>query len=683
MTVVVRLGPPSASRVPSPPSAIGTSSQSHPSSNAASPIALATAGRGRGAAQLVGSGHHAHAAHARSGSLLAPPCRPSVPIGWVTTVALPWPPAPPDRPIVARVQPRPGRRSSARTTARSPSKRGAGGLVSGIGPLVAEGDVTWLAAAMSDDDRGGGQRRGGRGRRVPRPAARHRPGGVPARLRRGEQRGALVRAPRAVGPHPRAGLRRVVGRRVGCVPSGEPRVRRRGGRGGAARARRCSCRTTTCASSRPGCAARGPTSRACTSTTRPSRRRCGSAPCPTQRRTSCSRAWPPTARAGSTASAGPTTSARSARAARRARAHRRSWRRSRPIPADIRAAAASPECAAALAALEEVVQDRLVIGRVDRVELSKNILRGFQAYGELLEAHPEHRERVVFVANAYASRTRRARLRRLPGAGRARGPRHQRAVRHRRLAADRARRGGRLPSVGRAAAAGRRAAGEPDPRRPQPRRLGGRAGERARRRARPVAGGGRVGAPRRRGPADAAVRRGRHRGGAPPGARDARRRASRPRRPPARDRRGPHPGPLARRPARRRGAAQRSAGEPERASSAPSGPVDAMVGACASERLGHVRGAHGDLDRGDARARPAGRAPRRRAGRPRRRRCRPPTVRPSERSSTTVPLSTVTGGCSSSDILAARRCSPVRAAAAARPRRRRRPRRRAPAGSAA
>ena len=74
-------------------------------------------------------------------------------------------------------------------------------------------------------------------------------------------------------------------------------------------------------------------------------------------------------------------------------------------PDDIRAAAASPECAAALAALEEVVQDRVVIGRVDRVELSKNILRGFQAYRELLETQPQHRGRVVFVANAYASRT--------------------------------------------------------------------------------------------------------------------------------------------------------------------------------------------------------------------------------------------------------------------------------------
>jgi trehalose 6-phosphate synthase len=73
-------------------------------------------------------------------------------------------------------------------------------------------------------------------------------------------------------------------------------------------------------------------------------------------------------------------------------------------PDDIRATASSPECDAALTALEEVVQDRLVIGRVDRVELSKNLLRGFQAYAELLAAHPEHREKVVFIANAYESR---------------------------------------------------------------------------------------------------------------------------------------------------------------------------------------------------------------------------------------------------------------------------------------
>jgi trehalose 6-phosphate synthase len=73
-------------------------------------------------------------------------------------------------------------------------------------------------------------------------------------------------------------------------------------------------------------------------------------------------------------------------------------------PADIRAAAASPECAASLASLEAVVGDRAVIGRVDRIELSKNLVRGFLAYGDLLDRYPEHRDRVVFVAGAYPSR---------------------------------------------------------------------------------------------------------------------------------------------------------------------------------------------------------------------------------------------------------------------------------------
>ncbi len=73
-------------------------------------------------------------------------------------------------------------------------------------------------------------------------------------------------------------------------------------------------------------------------------------------------------------------------------------------PDDIRAAAASPACEAALGALHELVGDRAVIGRVDRVELSKNLVRGFLAYEDLLERHPEHRARVVFVAGAYPSR---------------------------------------------------------------------------------------------------------------------------------------------------------------------------------------------------------------------------------------------------------------------------------------
>jgi len=73
-------------------------------------------------------------------------------------------------------------------------------------------------------------------------------------------------------------------------------------------------------------------------------------------------------------------------------------------PEDIRAAASSPACEAALRALDDLVGDRAVIGRVDRVELSKNLLRGFLAFGDLLERYPEHRGRVVFVAGAYPSR---------------------------------------------------------------------------------------------------------------------------------------------------------------------------------------------------------------------------------------------------------------------------------------
>ncbi|GAB2462002.1 alpha,alpha-trehalose-phosphate synthase (UDP-forming) [Jatrophihabitans fulvus] len=45
--------------------------------------------------------------------------------------------------------------------------------------------------------------------------------------------------------------------------------------------------------------------------------------------------------------------------------------------------------------LDEVVGDRLLIGRVDRTELSKNVYRGLLAYRELLRTRPEWRGRVV------------------------------------------------------------------------------------------------------------------------------------------------------------------------------------------------------------------------------------------------------------------------------------------------
>jgi trehalose 6-phosphate synthase len=54
--------------------------------------------------------------------------------------------------------------------------------------------------------------------------------------------------------------------------------------------------------------------------------------------------------------------------------------------------------------LRELRGDRQLLLRVDRTELSKNIVRGLLAYAELLRTHPEWHERVVHVALAYPSR---------------------------------------------------------------------------------------------------------------------------------------------------------------------------------------------------------------------------------------------------------------------------------------
>lgn len=53
---------------------------------------------------------------------------------------------------------------------------------------------------------------------------------------------------------------------------------------------------------------------------------------------------------------------------------------------------------------EQIGEGRRTIVRVDRTELSKNIVRGLLAYRELLAGRPEWRERVVHVAFAYPSR---------------------------------------------------------------------------------------------------------------------------------------------------------------------------------------------------------------------------------------------------------------------------------------
>jgi trehalose 6-phosphate synthase len=75
-----------------------------------------------------------------------------------------------------------------------------------------------------------------------------------------------------------------------------------------------------------------------------------------------------------------------------------------PDAADIARVAAGEACGDALAELDATVGDRALLVRVDRIELSKNILRGFHAFEDLLERYPEWRERVVFGAFVYPSR---------------------------------------------------------------------------------------------------------------------------------------------------------------------------------------------------------------------------------------------------------------------------------------
>jgi trehalose 6-phosphate synthase len=68
------------------------------------------------------------------------------------------------------------------------------------------------------------------------------------------------------------------------------------------------------------------------------------------------------------------------------------------------AEAASPECARSVEALRAEAGGRRIILRVDRVEPSKNIVRGMLAFEELLEAYPQWRDEVVHIALVYPSR---------------------------------------------------------------------------------------------------------------------------------------------------------------------------------------------------------------------------------------------------------------------------------------
>jgi trehalose 6-phosphate synthase len=76
-----------------------------------------------------------------------------------------------------------------------------------------------------------------------------------------------------------------------------------------------------------------------------------------------------------------------------------------PDPDALAELAASEGTQRAAAELDDLVGDRKLVLRSDRIDLSKNIVRGFHVFDALLDAHPEWRERVVFVALLNRSRS--------------------------------------------------------------------------------------------------------------------------------------------------------------------------------------------------------------------------------------------------------------------------------------
>jgi trehalose 6-phosphate synthase len=73
-------------------------------------------------------------------------------------------------------------------------------------------------------------------------------------------------------------------------------------------------------------------------------------------------------------------------------------------PGDLQDVLDSPSCAAARDQLDALVGDRALIVRVDRLDPTKNLVRGFQAFDHLLRTRPSWRGRVVFLAHAVPSR---------------------------------------------------------------------------------------------------------------------------------------------------------------------------------------------------------------------------------------------------------------------------------------
>jgi trehalose 6-phosphate synthase len=72
---------------------------------------------------------------------------------------------------------------------------------------------------------------------------------------------------------------------------------------------------------------------------------------------------------------------------------------------ELRARGRAPDVRASASAIREIARGRQLIVRVDRTELSKNIVRGLAAYRELLIRRPEWRGQVTHLAFAYPSRS--------------------------------------------------------------------------------------------------------------------------------------------------------------------------------------------------------------------------------------------------------------------------------------
>jgi trehalose 6-phosphate synthase len=83
------------------------------------------------------------------------------------------------------------------------------------------------------------------------------------------------------------------------------------------------------------------------------------------------------------------------------------WVRNYPLPIDARSTLGVARSARVAEFETELLRrrrDHLIL-RVDRADLSKNVLRGFSAFDLFLEQHPEFTERVTFIAQLMPSRT--------------------------------------------------------------------------------------------------------------------------------------------------------------------------------------------------------------------------------------------------------------------------------------